>query len=284
MLKKIVFLVIICAVLLCIVLYSVSPQGADDAEFYFFDVGEADCILIKSGDKAALVDTGEHNDSEALSKKLSTLGVEKLDFVVLTHPDKDHIGGAVELLQQFPAAKVYMSPFDKQSDRQRELEEFLDSSDIPVEMPDAPVHLALGELACTIYPPQMEYDDANDASLLVYATHGNATVLLAGDIEEQRINEAMTLPVEYCTLYKVAHHGRENEASAAYIAHLSPLFAVVTADEAEDAVRQALREEGTELFYTGDGDVKATVNGDEITLTQRGLSIGKEETRQRTNT
>lgn len=63
-------------------------------EVHFLDVGQGDCTLIKSGDSYMLIDAGDNSKGTLIQNYLQKRGIEKLDYLVLTHPDADHIGGA----------------------------------------------------------------------------------------------------------------------------------------------------------------------------------------------
>ncbi len=66
---------------------------------YYFDVGQADSILIECNDEYMLIDAGNNDDGELIVSKLQSYGIEKIDYLVGTHPHEDHIGGIPFLLQ-----------------------------------------------------------------------------------------------------------------------------------------------------------------------------------------
>ena len=78
------------------------------------DVGQGDSILIKSGEKAVLIDAGEADQGPVVVNYLKAKGVTSLDLVISTHPHADHIGGLVDVLNAFHVAKVIDSGVPQQ--------------------------------------------------------------------------------------------------------------------------------------------------------------------------
>lgn len=80
---------------------------------YFFDVGQADSILIVNENKTMLIDAGNNNDGDLLVNNLKQLGITKIDYLVGTHPHEDHIGVLDDIIDNFKIGKIFM-PKDKQ--------------------------------------------------------------------------------------------------------------------------------------------------------------------------
>ena len=79
----------------------------------FLDVGKADCILLEAEGRAAMIDAGNQGDAEEILALLSAKGISSLDFLLLTHLDKDHIGGADALIESVPIGTIYAPDYDK---------------------------------------------------------------------------------------------------------------------------------------------------------------------------
>lgn len=75
--------------------------------FYFY-VGQADCTLIMNKGQTMLIDAGEKSDGEQITKFLNQIGITKIDYLVATHSDDDHIGGMSKIVQNFQVEKLYM--------------------------------------------------------------------------------------------------------------------------------------------------------------------------------
>lgn len=77
-----------------------------DVSVHFIDVGQGDSILIKSKDKNVLIDAGERNKGEEVALYLKENKVEKLDYIIATHPHSDHIGGLSYIIENFQVSEV----------------------------------------------------------------------------------------------------------------------------------------------------------------------------------
>ena len=71
-----------------------ADAGGDELTAVFLDVGKADAILLYNGEMAALIDAGENDDGDAVVEAIRARGIERLDLMIITHFDKDHVGGA----------------------------------------------------------------------------------------------------------------------------------------------------------------------------------------------
>ena len=82
-------------------------------EAHFIDVGQGDSTLIICEGKTMLIDAGDDSQGTAIQNYLQKQGIKKLDYLVLTHPDSDHIGGAPVIITKFDIGQVFMSDYKK---------------------------------------------------------------------------------------------------------------------------------------------------------------------------
>ncbi len=229
-------------------------------DVWFFACSEdADSILLQTDTANIMIDTGVREDSAALVEKMRALGVEEIDLLILTHPDKDHIGGAAAVLDAFSVAEIIQTSCDKDSQTQETLDQKIQKEQMQV--PGAVQEFAFDGLALTVYPPEKkEYEDANNYSIAVLAEYEGSSFFFAGDAKKKRIGELLDEDLPHVDVYKVAHHGRDNGKSCDLIEKLQPRFAVVTADRAEKKTSAALEEAGTAVYSTYCRDVHFTVS------------------------
>ena len=99
-----------------------DPQ-ADDGTLsaVFFDVGKGDCILISGGGQYLLIDAGYEDTAPYILKELGSRGVDKLDAMVITHYDKDHVGGADTVLRGIPVGRVMIPAYEGGGKQYKEL-------------------------------------------------------------------------------------------------------------------------------------------------------------------
>jgi len=241
------------------------------ASVTFFKAGKADAAVVQTENAVILVDTGLAKNSDDLIEELAERGVEAIDVLILSHFDKDHVGGAADILAAFPVRTVYQSNYPKDSEEYEAYTAALAAAGIePVTVTDA-VSFTLDGLSVVIDgPDQALYavDPSNNSSLIATVTCGDVTVLFAGDAENARLTEYLenyTRPAG-TLLLKVPYHGHWQSALPDFLTAVSPDIAVIPCsknepDEEEiDAVTALLDDLGAEIHLTCDGDYTAALS------------------------
>lgn len=227
---------------------------------------DADCIVMYRGTDAVMIDTGEAQDSESIIRKLQEMGIEKLDLLILTHPDKDHIGGAISILRKIPADKVICPYYDGKKEEWEAVKAYCVEKKIEVYSPTHVWKTNTGYVNLLVYPPQEKhYKKDNNYSLAVLAEHGNVKMFFGGDSLRKRSEELLAMNLPEVALYKVACHGRANSASADLIETLNPVYAVVTSDCADEEIVKSCEKCGSSLLFSRDADVKFKSDGKQLT-------------------
>lgn len=273
--KKIVFLLrvaIICG--LCAALYLgwmvlEHREVKGEAEFLFAGTNDdADCTILLSGDYCVMVDTGQADDADHILELLGQRGVDKIDCLILTHPDQDHVGGAAQIIQEMPVQEVIVPYFDGEKEVYNTLMNQMQQLRLPVLTLTRDRRFTFGDLEIQLFPPNdLYYEKTNDYSLAALVKHGDVTMFMAGDAEKDRLQELLKLelPTEI-DLYKTAHHGRKSTKNAQLIAQLKPTYAVVTAKAAEDEIQAAFDGVGTVVYSTLGRDVSFVSDGTQLSL------------------
>ena len=87
---------------------NVTLEGEDILQIHFFDVGQADSTLIISDNKTMLIDAGTNEMGTKVVANIKKLGIEKIDYLIGTHPHEDHIGGLDDVIKNFEIGTIYM--------------------------------------------------------------------------------------------------------------------------------------------------------------------------------
>lgn len=190
-----------------------------DWEFGLCDIGQGDATLIRSGERIALVDTGR--DPGLLTTCLRELGIDRLDLLVLTHYDLDHVGGTDAVVGK--VRRVLIGPPSDAGDYRLASE--LRAGGARVDQVSIGVHGMLGALRWdVVWPPDTGVDPGNPASVTITITPGDGcpdclTGIFLGDLGEESQDRLLGRmhpgPVD---VVKVAHHGSADQSPELYSA------------------------------------------------------------------
>ena len=229
-------------------------------------VGEADCIVLWQKDFAMMIDTGEERDGEAILAFLASQGIEKLNYLVLTHPDKDHIGSAAAVTKALNVGSVIQPFYQKENDANRFLQARLAQNRAKVLVPSRVLHYTVNDMDIYIYPPlERNYREDNNYSLTVLVKHRDVSMLFPGDAGNKRVGELLQQDFGTVDLFKLPHHGSHSENAEEFFALLAPAYAVVTAGQASQPMADLGDELGVEWFFTVNNTVKFVSDGTQLT-------------------
>lgn len=249
-----------------------SREITSDMFVHFMDVGQSDATLIQCGNQAMLIDAGDGDKGTAIQNYLQKQGVEKLDYLILTHPDADHIGGAPVMITKFDIDTIFMSDFEKTNQTYVKLIQALDDKALRWSTPEVGSTYTLGGADFTILGPSQEYGDPNNSSISLVIQYGENTFLFSGDAEEEAEADILEsgLPLQ-ADVYHVGHHGSNTSSSEPFLDAIAPVYAVVSCgvDNAyghpHAQTLNRLRERGVQLLRTDEqGSIIAVSNGSTI--------------------
>lgn len=252
---------------------TIVSAGSDaDLQVHILQTKEdADCIILNQGADAVMIDTGEAQDSEHILQELQEAEIKKLDALILTHPDKDHIGGALSVLEAIPVEKVIHPYYGGEKEEWAAVEAYCKDKGIQVYYPNHVWKLNTGYVNLLVYPPQEKhYKEDNNYSLAVLAEHGEVKMFFGGDALRKRSEELLTMNLPKVALYKVAYHGRANSVSDELFETLNPDYAVVTSDSADEEIWESSEKCGSRLIFSKEADVVFISNKKQLTLYEGG--------------
>ena len=198
-----------------------------DTEIHFINTGNSDAILIKQGDKSALIDGGDNDDEGKVVSYLKQEGVIKLEYIFATHPHADHIGGLDAVVDAIAVKNVYVSNGDADTITYSDFINSMANKGLNPSVPLLNSEFKLGTSTFKVLSVANESEPNNNSLVLLY-TNGEDKVLLMGDAEssiENRIN------VGNIDLLKVGHHGSHSSSSSSFIDKVDPEYAVITVGE-----------------------------------------------------
>lgn len=218
--------------------------GLDSSELniLFFDVGQAESILITNNGESMLIDCGEPSDGKYVATFLKEQGINELDYLIGTHIDNDHVGGMKNVLKEITVDNLYM-PYCTYFDKvfYKDLDKYLSSKsnfgniksgDMKIEM-SLEQEYTLGDAVwrCLYVDnsnPQRD-ENFNNTSIVIELTYEDTKYLFMGDIEN---NIDSKIPgLSDIDVLKVAHHGAEETTSDDFLSIVKPEYAIISAGD-----------------------------------------------------
>jgi competence protein ComEC len=199
-----------CIAAALLLVYAASGWAGDQSELSatFFDVGKGDCILLRQGGHAMMIDTGFEDTEPSVAASLDRLGVKHLDCLLLTHYDKDHVGGAAGLLEKLDVKRVCGPDYIAHGEAYNEFLAALEERDLRLETVRKQTEFRLGGLDVVFYPPLLhEGMVPNDYSVICSVKFGERRLLFLGDATELRMGDFLPFAGGRCDLVKLPHHG-----------------------------------------------------------------------------
>ena len=245
------------------------------AEIHFIDVGQGDCTLIDVGEVEVLVDCGKANQSTDVMEYISPYVDGDLDYFVATHPDDDHIGGAVGILRFFTVDTIIDSGAIKDTYTYYNYMEEVENQGIHL-MEDEDTAFSLGEGATLQLIETGDGNiDVNEDSVVCVFRCGEVSVLLTGDMgvdtEEKNLSKFPKVDV-----LKAGHHGSAYSTGSAFLQKTRPDYVIISAGKDNeyghpaDKVINLLKKTGAEIYRTDtDGDVIFLSDGKNIDVITR---------------
>jgi competence protein ComEC len=203
-----------------------GPPPPDGLRLTFLDVGQGDGCLIQTPQAAVLVDEGP--PEAEVARQLRRLGVRRLTAIVLTHPQRDHVGGATAVLDQLRVGFVLDPGIPSVSGDERAALAAARRRHVPVVLARAGRAYAVGPLRLRILWPDdsgLSGEDPNQHAVVLLVSYGQVDALLTADAESD-----VTLPIDPppAEILKVAHHGSADDRLPDLLERLHPEIAVIS--------------------------------------------------------
>lgn len=234
---------------LCVLYHSnpKNPKFTDgNLEIYMVDVGQGDSFIFLQNDKVLVVDTGNIYDSDATSNALKELGVKKIDYMMISHPHQDHVGGLFNIFMNFKIDNLITPNINSKEVPTCEIAFFI--YDFGINLADFIYDGTLVSYArdedgnfndfsfadseVEFLGPQDEvYDIFNNYSLVFKVKYKDTSILMTGDMQYEVEEELLTSGKDLsATIYKAAHHGSCTSNEDDFMESVNPDYVLISSD------------------------------------------------------
>ena len=252
---------------------STTAQASANVTIKFIDVGQGEAILIALPEKTMLIDAGPTGSAPKIAQVLQELGRNKIDYLVATHPDEDHIGGMADVISNTQIGTIYAPNKTNNTATYRKFLTAIQNNNLQITLAEAGTIIdQTDSYKLEILWPKKDanFPETNDYSIIIKLTVGNKTFLFTGDAPT---NAILNSNPGHIDVLKLSHHGSRTGTTEVLIHKLSPTYAVLSyaVDNSYghpmQSVLNALHKHSVEVWGTGaNGTITITCDGTNIDI------------------
>ena len=252
---------------------SATTQTSANVTIKFIDVGQGEAILIALPEKTMLIDAGPTGSAPKIAQVLQELGRDKIDYLVATHPDEDHIGGMADVISSTQIGTIYAPNKTNNTATYRKFLTAIQNNNLQITLAEAGTIIdQTDSYKLEILWPKKDanFPETNDYSIIIKLTVGNKTFLFTGDAPT---NAILNSNPGHIDVLKLSHHGSRTGTTEVLIHKLSPTYAVLSYavdnpyGHPMQSVLNALHKHSVEVWGTGaNGTITITCDGTNIDI------------------
>ena len=250
-----------------------TAQASTNVTIKFIDVGQGEAILIALPEKTMLIDAGPTGSAPKIAQVLQELGRDKIDYLVATHPDEDHIGGMADVISSTQIGAIYAPNKTNNTATYRKFLTALQNNNLQITLAEAGTIIDQTDAYKLeiLWPTKdANFPDTNDYSIIIKLTVGTKTFLFTGDAPTSAILDANPGHID---VLKLSHHGSRTGTNEQLVRRLSPTYAVLSYaldnsyGHPMQSVLNALHKHSVEVWGTGaNGTITITCDGTTIDI------------------
>lgn len=250
-----------------------TAQASTNVTIKFIDVGQGEAILIALPEKTMLIDAGPTGSAPKIAQVLQELGRDKIDYLVATHPDEDHIGGMADVISSTQIGTIYAPNKTNNTATYRKFLTAIQNNNLQITLAEAGTIIdQTDSYKLEILWPKKDanFPETNDYSIIIKLTVGNKTFLFTGDAPT---NAILNSNPGHIDVLKLSHHGSRTGTTEVLVRRLSPTYAVLSYaldnsyGHPMQSVLNALHKHSVEVWGTGaNGTITITCDGTTIDI------------------
>lgn len=271
-------LIIILSVVLIFLLINIKEntyKNLDELEINYIDVGQGNAVLVRSKNKNLLIDGGNRSKSRYYYNYIKNKNLKKIDYMIASHYDEDHIAGLISILENYEVINVLTPSYKKETKIYKSFTRSLSKSNANVINPKQGDKFYLGDAKIEILWPKVYRNGVdNDNSIVVKISYGNMSFLFPADasknVEDQLIYSGYNLKSDVLML---GHHGSKYSSSKEFLKEVNPKLAIISVGKnnryghPSNEVLNLLNKKNIKILRTDfDGNIIIKCHGNKIKI------------------
>lgn len=267
---------------------STKGKAEGNLKVHFLDVGQgASQLIVGPTGKTMLIDAGNNDQESVVVNYLRKQQIGKIDILVGTHPDADHVGGLDAVIDNFEIGKIYMPKVQSNTKTFEDVLKSIQRKGLKVSTAKAGLTLDWEpDVSLEMIAPVAASTDSNEMSAVIHMTYGKTSFLLTGDAEAGSEQEMLQSGSQLKSdVLMVGHHGSNSSTTQSFLDAVAPRYAVIQVGEHNNYghpkadVLQRLNKKGITVYRNDEqGDIVFASNGTEITVTHS--KSGRDEVKE----
>lgn len=251
---------------------------------HFIDVGQGDSILVQTPNgRTMLVDGGKKEAGEDVIAYLKSLQIDEINVIVATHPDYDHIGGLIDVIDHFRIGQFINSGKVHTTETYEKLITKIFTNNIPYVEVKTGNSIFLDEnVSINILHADGDADENNDSSIVIHIKYDDVSFLLTGDATTKIEDKLISLYDVSSTILKAGHHGSSTSTSSKFLEAVQPAVTILSYGKdnlfghPHKQVLNNLKKIGTTIYSTAeDGTIVISTDGTDYKINPKKQKLKK---------
>lgn len=216
-----------------------QPPG-DELTVTYIDVGQGNATLITLNEHSLLIDGGPNDSANRILEAIEKAGIKKLEYVLSSHPDADHIGALDEVITAYPPGHFIMTEVENDTASYKRLMKTIEQKKVQPWFPSVPVTIPFGDALLRVIPPNDPNPvlGINNTSIAVDLQYKSHRFLFTGDaelVEEMFIvNHLEPADAIQSTVLLAGHHGSSTSTTPYFLLKVVPNYTVISCGKGND--------------------------------------------------
>lgn len=240
-----------------------------------FEIGQAECFLIEKGNEVSLIDCGKASQGKNIVNSLKNRGIDKIDYIFITHPHEDHMGGMLEIINNFQVGKIILPKINQRkvtAKWYKKIMNNLSQRNYQIEIAETNKKYYLEDAEINIISERYQGTNINNCSTVLKITYGQNSIIMTGDAEGIVEKELLKANVK-SNILKVGHHGSKTATIEEFIDAVNPMYALISCgvnnryNHPSQEVIERLNKKNIKIYRTDkDGEVVMRITEKEIAV------------------